>query len=405
MPVQPSRLLPLAAAALVLAACSDQVTTLSPVSPSNPESPAPLVSVTCTASKASLSVRCGNPGAPGNVSSVIIGGQHTNVELASTNVAIVADTFAFDVAITNLIPQPIGTTNGTSSDPEGVRIFFANGPTSTGAGTVTVANPDGTGTFTAAGQSYYQYTGILAQDETSPLKRWKLRMSPEVTNFTFTVLVSAAVQYPEGYIDDHYYVLTLNPNETRTLPGTVRNVVGLAQPGETISWANSAPSVVSVTGNQATAGAARGFADLTGSSGSRPAVYITSVSVCQAQVVTNGTSQPSSIAASDCYSSYGDNNGTPTTSYFADLYRVTLTAGQTVEVTMDSGDDLDTYLLLAGPTFGELVAGNDDDDDGILGVGSRMIYTATVSGVYVIEASTFNGADTGAYTLGVTITG
>jgi hypothetical protein len=32
-----------------------------------------------------------------------------------------------------------------------------------------------------------------------------------------------------------------------------------------------------------------------------------------------------------------------------------------------------------------------------------MTYTATQSGVYVIEASTFNGLDTGNYTLGVSI--
>jgi hypothetical protein len=70
---------------------------------------------------------------------------------------------------------------------------------------------------------------------------------------------------------------------------------------------------------------------------------------------------------------------------------------------MDSGDNLDTYLLLAENNLGFLVAGNDDDDTGVLGVGSRMVYTATVSGVYVIEASTFNGLDTGAYTLHVTV--
>jgi len=52
---------------------------------------------------------------------------------------------------------------------------------------------------------------------------------------------------------------------------------------------------------------------------------------------------------------------------------------------------------------GNLVAGNDDDNTGTLGVGSRMTYTASQSGVYVIEASTFNGLDTGNYTLGVSI--
>ena len=129
----------------------------------------------------------------------------------------------------------------------------------------------------------------------------------------------------------------------------------------------------------------------------------TAVSVCPSTTVMNGTTLPSSIASSDCFSSFGDPNGLPTTSYYADLYRVTLTAGQTVTVTMDSGDDLDTYLLLATGDLGRLVASNDDDPSGVLGVGSRLVYTAAASGVYVIEASTFNGLDTGSYTLHVTI--
>jgi len=394
------RALPLVAAALVLAACSDRGEPLHPVIGADAPR-APLAAVSCTASVESQSVRCGTPAGFGG-NGVVIGGQHTYVDLTSSNIAVTADTFAFDVTVTNLIPQPLGTTNGSTADAEGIRVFFASGPVSSGAGTVTVANPDGTGTFTAAGQPYYQYAGPLVQDSTTGAKRWKLRLSPEVTSFTFTVLLSAAVQYPTGYIDGHPYVLSLNPNETRTLSGTVRDVVGNPVAGA-ITWTSGSPGIVSVTGSQATAGASRGFAEITAESGGRPGVYTTAVSVCQATVVGNGTSLPSSIAASDCFSSYGSPSGRPTESYYADLYRVTLTAGQTITVTMDSGDDLDTYLLVAEPTQGVLVAGNDDDDEGTLGVGSRIIYTATVSGTYVIEASTFNGSDTGNYTLGVTI--
>jgi hypothetical protein len=60
---------------------------------------------------------------------------------------------------------------------------------------------------------------------------------------------------------------------------------------------------------------------------------------------------------------------------------------------------------VTGAGNGFLVAGNDDDDSEGLGVGSRMVFTAPVSGVYVIEASTFNGLDTGTYTLSVSISG
>jgi hypothetical protein len=395
------RALGLAAAALALAACVDSGEPLRP-GPAGPEHPAALVSVTCTASTQSRTVRCGEATLPPGAAGLIVGGQNTYVTLASGNVAVTADTFAFDVTVQNLIRQPLGTTDGSTPDPAGVRVFFASGPTSTSGGSIDVANPDGTGTFTAANQPYFQYAGPLVQDSATVAKRWKLQFTPEVTSFTFTVYVSAAVVYPDGYIDDHMYVLSLNPGEVRGLTGSVRNAVGnaLADP---IAWASSAPGTASISGSQVTAGGSNGFAEITATSGPRSGIYTTAVSVCQSTVVAHNANLPSSIAASDCFSSYGSSDGRPSESYYADLYRVSLTAGQTVTVTMDSGDDLDTYLLLAGPSFGELVAANDDDDEGVLGVGSRMIYTATASGVYVIEASTFNGLDTGSYTLGVTI--
>jgi len=401
-----TRNLPLLAAVLLVAACADITDPAAPqaIRPEvrTPEAPNALMALTCTASATARTVRCGTPASSG-VSRVIIGGQHQYVTLVSTNIQVLADTFAFSVTVTNLVPQPLGTTNGSSADPAGVRVFFNSGPTSTGSGTVTVQNPDGTGTFTATGQPYFQYAGMLAQSATTAAKQWRLLLTPDVTDFTFQVYVSAAVQYPNGYIDDIPYVVSLNPGESRTLTGTVRSVVGNALSSEVVSWNSSAPTTASVSGTQLTAGGATGFATLTSSSGARSGLFTTAVSVCQAVVVANGTSLPSAIANSDCFSSYGDPDGRPTTSYYGDLYRVTLTAGQTITVTMDSGDDLDTYLLLANSASGFVVAKNDDDDNGVLGVGSRMIYTATVSGVYVIEASTFNGLDTGNYTLGITI--
>lgn len=401
-PSHPFRSL-LAAATLLLAACSDASNPVRPdVTAAEPAGPfAVQVAVTCSADTEAGTLRCGDATLPEGVRGLILGNQNQYVTLTSSTRAVTPDTFAVDVTVTNLIPQALGTTDGSTADPAGVRVFFSMEPTSA-QGNVEVANPDGTTTFTAAQQPYFQYAGLLAQDATSEIKRWKFARDPGVTRFTFTVLVSAAVQYPDGYIDGHQYVLSLDPGETRTLSGTVRNAVGEVLAGEAITWTSSAPGTAAVSGTQVTGGS-RGFAELTASSGPRPGIYTTAVSVCQSVVVGNGTNLPSSIASTDCFSSYGSNSGRPTTSYYADLYRVALTAGQTITITMDSGDELDTYLLLAAPTLGFLVAGNDDDDDGVLGVGSRIVYSATSTGVYVIEASTFNGLDTGSYTLGVTI--
>jgi hypothetical protein len=397
-----TRRLPLVLAALTLAACSD-ANPVRPVARAEPGPETLQTTLDCTVSMVTGALTCGDAPSTGGASGVILGGQGVNLLLASSNPGVAADTFSIDVEVTNLIPQPLGTTDGATADPAGIRVFFFEGPIALPGGTATVANPDGIGAFTDMAQPYYQYNGVLSQNSASAAKKWKFQITPEVTSFNFRVLISTQVQYPQGYIDNHYYVLTLNPGETRTLPGTVRRVNGGLYPDQAIDWVSASPALAAVTGTQVTAGASNGFTEITGTSGPRPGVYTTAVSVCPATLVTSGTSLPSSISSSDCFSSYGNPNGRPSTSYYADLFRVALTAGQTITVTMDSGDDLDTYLLLAGPTVGELVAGNDDDDEGALGVGSRLVYTATVSGVYVIEASTFNGLDTGNYTLGVTI--
>ena len=395
------RALTLLGTALFVCACGD-LTDVSAPAADPPAAPSPLLAMTCTASLETSTVDC----APVRVATktvaqaLILGGQDEYVTLTSDNVSVAGGIFSFDVTVTNLIQQSLGTTNGVSIHPEGVRVFFAAPPTSTGAGTVTVANPDGFDTFMTSEQPYYHYETALSQDMTSYPKTWQLAFTPEVTAFTFGVYVSAEVQFPDGYVEVPY-VLTLNPGETRELVGTVRTAVGTEVPAETVSWVSNNDPIAQATGSQLTAGGSNGFALLTANSGIRPGIRNTAVSVCPAVIVTNGTSLPSSIANTDCFSSYGSSNGLPTTSYYADLYRVTLTAGQTITVTMDSGNVLDTFLLLVEPGTGRLVAGNDDAES--LGVGSRMDYTATVTGVHVIEASTFNGLDTGAYTLGVTI--
>lgn len=402
MPHPPrTRTLPLLAAALILTACSDGGDAFRP-DPVAPDGPASAIAaVTCTASTQARTVRCDDPRTPEGMSPLIVGGQNQYVTLTSSNIAVTADTFAFDVTVTNLIPQPLGTTDFGTADPAGIRVFFQYGPASTGAGAVQVANEDGAAAFTAAEQPYFQYAGLLEPDSTSAAKRWKLQFTPEVTSFTFTVYVAAAVPYEDGYISGNPYVLTLNPGETRGLSATAHSAVGnpLADP---ISWVTSAPGTVSVNGQQATGGST-GFAELTPTTGTpRPTDYTTAVSVCQATVVGSGHSSSQAVEATDCFSAFGSAEYRPSTSFYGDLYRVTLAAGQTVTITLDTGEQLDTYLVLADP-LGFPVAVNDDDEEELLGVGSRIVYTATTAGVYVFEASTFNGLDTGAYTLGVTV--
>ncbi|HEX6037401.1 MAG TPA: hypothetical protein VFZ20_05160, partial [Longimicrobium sp.] len=130
---------------LTLAACSDR----NPASP--PDGPAPLppsalAAVTCTASVADGTVACGGANGvsvPG-VNAAVIGGQGVYVRLASSGASYDgADTFRVNVTVENLMPQALGTSDGVTPSADGVRVFFASGPTATGgSGPVAVANED-----------------------------------------------------------------------------------------------------------------------------------------------------------------------------------------------------------------------------------------------------------------------
>lgn len=195
------------------------------------------------------------------------------------------------------------------------------------------------------------------------------------------------------------YVVALRNGESTDLSVQVLDADGEPEPGAPFQIALGSPAVVTVDGGVVTA---------TGQPSANSTFTVSSndylpwdgwLAVRNIVDIAPGYSQPNAISTTDDFSAYGSNTGTPSTSYYADLFRVTLPVGQVV-ITMDSGDVLDTYLLLANAD-GFLVAGNDDDETGVLGLGSRIEFNVTEAGVYLIEASTFNGLDTGNYTMTV----
>jgi hypothetical protein len=179
----------LPAAALILSACADR----SPLAtmPAEPD-PANLQRLECVASVAGRIVVCGGGDARRN----IIGGQGQYLRLASSNVSFDAGTgsFQFDLTVQNLLPYPIGTRDGTTADSGGVKVFLSSGPVTTGGtGTVTVQNPDGVGAFTATGQPFFKYPGMLATSQVSAPRTWILHADPGVQTFAFTLLVETRV--------------------------------------------------------------------------------------------------------------------------------------------------------------------------------------------------------------------
>jgi len=181
------------ALALTATACADSPsgsgTGPAPLEPGSPTS----VRLLCRADVRSGTVRCAEPGASGIQADRILG-TGTGMKLTSSNITVAADTFAFDMTVSNGLSYPVGTVDGVNADSNGMRVFIVDGiHTTVGSGSVTVANADGVGAFTATGQPYFAYPGILQPDSTTPAHRWKFRFDPGVEQFTFGMYLSVPV--------------------------------------------------------------------------------------------------------------------------------------------------------------------------------------------------------------------
>jgi Lamin Tail Domain len=195
-----SGLYPLGIAAMlgaaVLVACSDQqplAVTRAPVAGAPSHT---IQAFDCAASTTARTVSC-TPRGAGNGRAIIIGDQNTNIRLTSSNVSYdtQSETFQFDVTVQNLMNEAIGTPDGVVADSDGIQVFFNSGPTGVGTGEVTVANADGTGTFTATNQPFFAYHEILAKNQVSAAHPWQLTVPSTVTSFSFTLFVETDVQY------------------------------------------------------------------------------------------------------------------------------------------------------------------------------------------------------------------
>ena len=265
-----------AACALALAAaCSDAGSPVTPPLP--PAAPAELAALSCRADVRHATVKCAGAGGVAGANGLIIGGQHTFVEVTAANAAYDGEVFRFDVSIGNLIPQPMGTTDGTTPSGTGVRIFFHQGPTViTGTGSISVANPTDVGTFTGVDQPYFEYSGaelgadgILSTSETSSSKGWELAVDATVTTFDFILLVSADVPFPNGWIDVTPAADSILEGGTQPLSATVRTRTGQAVPGATVTWGTSDAGVATVDAAGTVTAVAPGAATITATAGAR----------------------------------------------------------------------------------------------------------------------------------------
>lgn len=187
-------------AALVLSGCAQ---TDGPLGPEKgigaPD--AVQASLSCQADVHSGTVSCTLPeaAATGGASGAIIGRQNEYVLLESSGVSYdtldaVGPSFRADVALRNYLTQALGTVDGITADPNGIRIFFASDPQVTaGTGAVSVRNNDGTDNFTTSGQAYFQYDEVLAPGQVTAARNWQWDVPRTVEAFSFQVGVSASV--------------------------------------------------------------------------------------------------------------------------------------------------------------------------------------------------------------------
>ena len=185
-------------AASILAACSEPTGPgKSDVSPKglNPLSKTSAVAE-CRVDVKAATLTCADVRLPAHAagalrSNFMLGSQDVFVRLTSTGTAWDAGTeiLSSDVVVQNLIQQMIGTSDGATVD--GVTVFFHNAPAVTsGTGTVTLANADGTSAFTGGGQPYYLYNEILQPYQISVGRQWQFNVPPTVGSFVFQVLLT-----------------------------------------------------------------------------------------------------------------------------------------------------------------------------------------------------------------------
>lgn len=293
-------------AAAGVAACE----TGAPLSPEAPPAaePALLAALTCTATVSTRQVSCTDASpSTGAASGLIVGGQGVFVQLSAAN--IVADgganTFSMDVTVQNLIPQALATVDGSTLDPEGVRVFFNSGPTGTG-GSATVQNATGTAMFLAPDQPYFQYDEVLDPNETSTPETWTFGLDPSTTSFAFTVYVTAAVQFPDGWVELGAAADTMTAGDAQGVTPTVRDVVGRVIADATVTYGSSDEAVATVdaSGNVTAMGA--GLATITATSGARSGTMM--VAVCPNLAVGEAYTAVMPAASSLCLAGGGAGN-------------------------------------------------------------------------------------------------
>jgi hypothetical protein len=221
------------AALLASAACADMPSAPTSVRPpDNVEHQKLIGTLTCRVDVASQTTQCGEPvpvGSQDNVR-VTIGSYFTL--LTSAQFSNNGQTTFFNT-IRNDLGQTIGTNTGLDVDT--IYAFISNIAVTSGTGTVTVNNPDGTGTFTATNQPYWKWRQTVAPGEQTATGVWTFNVPSTVTSWTYTLGLSAPIAHPNGWvqISGNYQI---QHGQYQLLTATVYDWTGTVNTSSYVTW-------------------------------------------------------------------------------------------------------------------------------------------------------------------------
>ncbi|HYW13527.1 MAG TPA: Ig-like domain-containing protein [Longimicrobium sp.] len=256
------------------AACTDEGRSPAATEPT-PGPAAELARLDCTVTVADGRMACQNA-APslGDARGLVVGGQGNHVYLQASNNTYSAGTeiYSIDVTVQNLLFQALGTTDGTTLDPGGVKVLFDVEPYATGGSVgqeLELAGGVQRATLMRADQAYYPYDEVLQPSQTSAPVTWQISKPAGVTSFRFIVYVMAQVPFPDGRIDLSPTVDTLLEGATQALTPSVINPLGNPIAGQTVAWGTSDPAVATVDASGVVTAVSAGAATITAASGPR----------------------------------------------------------------------------------------------------------------------------------------
>jgi hypothetical protein len=376
------------AALVMLGACTDGPTSPGP----RPEAGFFLVTAyDCTVDVQSGTTTCQmapTGGANGPMRDIITGSPYvsftSSVVAVSNGNSANSDTTTLTLTLHNNIPQPIGTSDGTTPHANGTRMFFKSGPMVTAASyykpqtlSISAANALGPASFTNVdgtiyhtNRRYYQINGVVASNDSASAQAVFV-YDQRATAFSYTLLVASPVPYEYGWITISPAVApVLAPGQTTALTGTAYNVYGNVRM-DAMTWSSSNSAVATVDAAGVVTAVGEGTAVITATSTIVPQRTGTRTIIVDAAPTVNSTSPANGatgvLPASDIVITFSEAVNVSTSSFSLEcptgwFGTFTVSGSGTSTITLNPNSNMPAATLCDVTVFGSQVSDVDVND-------------------------------------------